>query len=196
MSVSSREFFADQPQFIENPHVHFVFLIRNPHGMMISHYKKNNDITGNFIDWFSYKELMKIWQMVYEKSPHKPIIISAEKLCAKPEETVQELCNQLEIPYLEHALHWENLGDNFTGKELWNEIKPKELTHYWHGEAIKSTGFGALTQYEVDEQGIPTFSEIINLEDRQVLMKLYNENLVYYYQILQNTDTDLLTCGS
>ena len=61
MSVSSREFFSDQPHFIENVHVRFVFLIRNPHGMMISHYKKLNDITaGNLVDWFSYKELMKI----------------------------------------------------------------------------------------------------------------------------------------
>ena len=78
------------------------------------------------------------------------------------------------------------MGDEFNSEELWGEIKPKDLTHFWHSDAIKSTGFGKLTQYEVYQNGTPTFSEITNPEHRDVMMKLYNENIVYYDQIIKN----------
>jgi hypothetical protein len=85
-------------------------------------------------------------------------------------------------------LNWPKLDHDFTGVQEWGELKNKELTDHWHGNAIQSTSFSKQKSYKVDEQGNPTFSEITNQDDKEACRKAYTENLHYYNLLLAETD--------
>ena len=109
----------------------------------------------------------------------------SEHLYTNTEITVKTLCNQIQIPFKSSSLNWEKLGKSFTGHEKWHEHKKKDLTHRWHGNAMQSTGFTKPRQYEIDKDGDPTFSEVADLEHRDICKKLYKENIEYYQLFLK-----------
>ncbi len=114
-----------------------------------------------------------------------PAIVFTQDLYNNPEATIRKFCNDVNIPYIEHALSWHSLGEDFDGTQEWHETKSFEMMHHWHKDAILSTQFKQPTQYEVDAQGNPTFSEIADPHDRQGCIEAYQENLKYYQEILK-----------
>ena len=95
-----------------------------------------------------------------------------------PIKLLNNFANQLVFLLLKAALVWDNLGDGFSGKNEWHEIKKQEITHHWHNDAIQSTGFAQPHHsYDVDQDGNPTFVEIKNLEHRALCINAYKENL-------------------
>lgn len=170
---------------IFNPHVHFIFLIRNPHHAICSYYKGHKKIIDDFSYLAGFQPSYEIFQMVQQYGNNNPIILCAEDLYNQPYETAQDLCKALDIPFFEHMLQWQDLGDSFTGINEWGELKKPELTHYWHGAAIHSTEFHKPTSYEVDAHGNPTFSEVTDDGDRLVCLQAYHENKVFYDLLIE-----------
>lgn len=196
MCFSVNSFLRQHKDFVQNPQVHFVFLVRNPHSSMISYYKKhktksddkNLNKTNKFTFWGGLDVQLSLIQFIKKTSPNKPIIVLAEKLCNRPEETLKSFCARLKIPYKENALHWDDLGDNFTGVNEWHEIKHTKFTHYWHGDAIHSTGLKELHSYVVDQNGNPTFAEIDDPIYRIKCFEVYRKHLKFYKKILKWKD--------
>lgn len=179
------DFLKQNPEFLYNPDVHFIFLIRNPHHAIISFYKGNQKIIERFSYLVGYQPCYETLNMVLQASTNTPIILCAEDLYNYPYVTAQELCKKLEISFTENMLQWQDLGASFTGVNEWHELKNPDLTHHWHGAAINSSGFHQPTLYDVDKDNNPTFSEIANEEDRQACISAYYTNKLYYDLLLK-----------
>lgn len=193
MSFVVQEYYYDQSfieTFIKQSNVIFIFLIRQPHAVINSFYKKCSEVgevdkTIGFEDLIGYKYTYNLYQFIKENSVNKPIIIKTEDLYNYPEKTLKDFCEKTDIFFIEKSLKWDNLGENFTGEEQWHEIKRKEITHHWHSDAIYSSGFSKPHEYKVNINGIPTFEEIPE-KDRELCFKVYKENLTYYNLLLKN----------
>ncbi len=180
MGFACRDLFLNDVEFIKNTNIQFVFLLRNPHHAILSFYNKTKEVFDGFSDLIGYKSCYEIFKEVKKFSTLSPLIIYTEDLYSNPKETVQKFCANVQIPFIESSLSWQDLGENFEGFKEWGETKFKEHTQHWHGDAIKSTGFGKPALYKVDENGKPTFSEITNEHDKKACTKAYEENLKFY----------------
>jgi sulfotransferase family protein len=180
MSFGVRDFLIGDSEIITSPHVRFIFLLRNPHHTVISFYKKNGKIPQNFSFLCGYQATYDILQAVLAHAVYKPLIIYSEDLYERPQEIAQQICNYLEIPFIQESLSWQDLGADFSGHEEWHEAKYKENMQHWHGEAIRSSGWGKPSTYEVDDSNQPTFSEVTNPEHRNACKKAYEENKIFY----------------
>lgn len=179
------DFLLHDNEFVSNPNVHFVFLIRNPHDLIISYYKKYLEIIPNFSHYVGSRSSYNIYEGIKNKVKNPIIILSAEDLCNNPEKTVPQLFSSLSIPFHDKCLQWENLGENFSGVNEWGEVKVREKLYHWHDHAIRSTCFEPITKNHVDVEGKPTFEEIENVSDRNGCIKMYQENFPFYQLMLQ-----------
>lgn len=187
ISFTLVNFLRSQPSLLKNHQVHFVFLIRNPHNIICSYYKgvkRPNDTLWHEIGFHSTYE---IYTMVKKWGVNKPVIVCAEDLCNDPYSAAQRLCESLDIPFMEHMLQWEDLGDSFEGVHEWHETKQSSATHYWHKDAIRSTGFHKPSEYEVDKKGYPTFSEV-KKEHKKMCFEAYRINNEYYERLLNEKE--------
>lgn len=189
MSFAVRDFLLNDFDLMKNPQVYFVFLVRNPHHTTISMYKKIisvfDAVAYELSEAMGYQALYETFKTVKQHAAQEPYIMLTEDLYNNPEETIQKFCNHVGIDFKPESLHWSDLGEHFTGDQAWHEIKYKEITHHWHGDAIRSTGFSKPNSYEVDEYGNPTFAEITNPEHRDTCKKIYLEQLFYYNLLLK-----------
>lgn len=192
MSFAVENFLLNDLEFVQNPDVHFVFLIRNPHPTAISFYNKLGAWPEEWNFLLGYQAEYEIFQFIKKNAVNKPFIILTEDLYHDPEKIIQAFCNRLEIPFIPESMHWKAMSNDFTGEKEWHELKVPYHTHHWHGEAIGSSGFGKPRSYEVDEQGNPTFHEIKSEKERAVLMHAYLAHLPYYNKLKAETDFLLL----
>ena len=156
----AQDFLTHDNEFLISDKVQFVFLIRNPHHMIISFLNRTSTPPPNFSHRIGCKATFELFDLVQKKAAHKPLLIFSEDLYQNPEETIQRFCSHVQIPYDSHALAWQSLGSEWSGIEEWHQNKSLELTQHWHGAALSSTGFSKPASYEVDEKGEPTFNEI------------------------------------
>jgi hypothetical protein len=180
LSFSFIDYLCTHDELLHNPDVYFVFLLRHPHPMMSSYYQGHGRIIDKFSYLVGYQPCYEIWHMVDQLAVNKPYMLRAEDLSMHPHETAQALCKAVDIPFMEHMLQWENLGDAFVGREEWHELKEPQLIYAWHKPAIQSTCFHEPTQYAVDAAGNPTFEEVSNDADRAICFAAYDENMHYY----------------
>lgn len=192
MSFAVEEFLLNDLAFVQNPAVQFIFLIRNPHHTAISFYHKLGVLPDEWNSLIGYRAEYEIFQFVKKHAVNPPLILRTEDLYKRPEETIKVFCNRLEIPFLPESLQWSDLTADFTGEQQWHELKVSHLTHHWHGDAIRSTGFGKPHSYEVDEQGNPTFNEIKNEKDRLFIKQAHLVHLPYYEKLMKEQDYLLL----
>ena len=79
------------------------FLIRNPMRSLLSYYKLDPSLTlkeiGIEAQWLHFQQAQK-WKL-------DPIVISAEKVQADPQVTMQRLWQALDLNYQADALHWQ-----------------------------------------------------------------------------------------
>lgn len=179
----------EDPSFLSDPKIHFVFLLRNPHSSSISFYLKqeaeNNceDFTFNeerFSRLIGFKNLYETYQEVLKHSPNKVTILFAEDLAENPQKTLSNLCASLNIPFLDSSLSFTPYTADFSGT-TWHEAK-KDHEHFlnWHGEAAMSSSIHICSSYDVDVEQNPTFKEITNLEHQKKVKQAYEEALPYY----------------
>lgn len=179
-------------EFIQNKNVHFVFLLRNPHESLISFYKKSRSCPAILNYIIGYEPFYNIVQKVKMKSTNKLTVILTEDLCGNPEKVIKEFCDSLSIPFIPESLHWSSEDQIFDYQKGWHEIKTNEAMQIWHGEAIKSSSFGKLNKYSVDEEGNPTFEEIIDPEHKETYKLSYLYNLKFYRMLLDDADFQAL----
>jgi len=173
-------------RLFNNSNVTFAILLRNPHHITISFYKKLGKTFDKFSDLIGQKGCYELWQEIKKRTGKSPVIVITEELYQHPYETMHQFCQSVDIPFIPEALQWKSLGSDFEGTQAWHQTKILSATQHWHDDAIMSTGFQKPREYEVDTQGNPTFSEIENPEDREVCKKAYEENMYYYKLILQS----------
>lgn len=193
MSFSIRDFLLDDIDLLKQKNVYFVFLLRNPHHVVISFYRKakmKGEDLSDFIGWIDYKSVYELCNHVKKHGANVPILLRSEDLYINSEETIRQFCYAADIIFMPESLSWQDLGASFTGEHEWNDPKYQELVHYWHADAIHSTGFSVPSHYEIDDAGDPTFNEITDEKDRDICKKTYEENVIYYQKFFAKEFND------
>ncbi len=178
MAATSEYFITEYKDLVSRPQVYCIFLLRDPHHAILSLYKRCRRVQ---IDSYSvgYQATYNIFKTIKQCAANKSIVILSEDLVNTPQATAEKICNYLKIPFKSTMLQWKDLGDDFFGKEEWCETKDRQDTHWWHGDAIKSSGIHQPSTYEVDAQGNPTFSEV-DAVHRAAVIEAYQTNKIYY----------------
>jgi len=184
------EFLKANPDFISNPDVQFMVLISEPHGSIISYYEQKKDYFDKLPETqmsasIGFEGLYNLLQELKNSDKGLPLIISTESLYYNTRETVQKVCDYLNIPFKEESLQWKDISENFTTfeSEGWYTIELTECSKKWHGKAIRSTGFTEPGKYAVDTEGNPTFEEIENPKHKEICKRAYLDNLAFYKKI-------------
>lgn len=192
ISWSVHKFLLDDTELLSNPNVYFVFLLRFPHPCLISMYKKLGDIEHIYpvhnlpFDYMvGYQASYAIFEHLKQHGIRKPLIICAEHLYEKTEETIRQFCDYAGIPFKPESLHWQKLGNNINLQQEWGEIKGQASSQYWNGVAIASSGFTKPTEYKVDALGVPTFEEI-QQKHKTICLNAYHKNMEYYQLMMQD----------
>lgn len=192
VSFDCEDFLLNDPDFVQNSNMHFVFLVRNPHHSIISWYKKCRFCPPRLNYLLGYEPFYRIFEKVKRDSRNKLNVVFSEDLLGDPKNAISRLCDSLEIPYIPEALQWQVLGRDFDYEKHWHDYRTKEEAQIWFGEAMSSSGFGKPSQYQVDENGNPTFEEIANPEHKNEYMECYEHNLKYFEMLLNDPDFQAL----
>ena len=178
LSYAVHDFLLADDDFVKNPQVQFIFLLRNPHHTILSLYNKIK-LVRDFDHLVGYRAAYTLFQKIKMSAAHTPIILFTEDLYQHPTATIQAVCDVLDIPFVPTMLSWEKRDNHFTGYAEWSEMKVPEQTRYWHKEALHSTGIHQPHTYKVGENGLPTF-DVVDTIHRQYVMAVYHEHKRYY----------------
>lgn len=193
---TAKEFLEQNPNFIKDSRLKLILLVSNPHASIISYYKKKQDDysifdkmpTTQLSESIGLKGIYDLLMEIKKNGGNPPLMIKSEDLYLKTQETVQSICDFLQIPFKENSLHWKDLSSNFSNfaDYGWYTIELTDCAKKWHGDAIKSTGFTEPATFAVDARGNPTFEEVVIPKHRELCIEAYKEN-AHYYKLLFET---------
>jgi hypothetical protein len=108
-----------------------IFMIREPHGTISSHYAMNPDAT---LDEYGFEYLHAIFEAVQSATGEVPLVIDGDDLVANPEATVRAYCSRVGLTFMPEAMRWD------PGQQAnW------QTTNRWHAEVAESSGLQAKT---------------------------------------------------
>lgn len=169
----------------------FLVLIREPYGSIIDYYDQKKDYFDKLSEdqmdkSIGFEGLYNLLNQIKASNNVIPLIFSTEDLYYNTNNTVQKICDYLNIDFKEESLRWNDISENFTTFESqgWYTIELTDCSKKWHEKAIKSTGFTRPMGYALNVIGEAKFEEIENPKHRAICKKAYEDNLVYYNKIL------------
>lgn len=128
------QYLFDHPRELAD--IRHTFIVRHPAPTISSHYAMKPTVTCPEI---GYEHQYELYSLVSEVAAEPPVVLSAERLLADPEQVVAAYCAAVGLPYLPQALRWEPQD-----RPEWRR------TRQWHTTAAASSGFAAVPRhYEV-----------------------------------------------
>lgn len=185
MAVSAYDMFGAHPGLLNSENAYAIFLVRNPHHALLSLYKKAPSLITYGPDQLGYQRTYTLLQLAERDAVHKPLLIFSEDVYKDPSECAKRICSYTGLAFQPGMVEWATESDLFTAQKGWLEFKKPEAVFHWHQEAMTSAGLHVPHQYNVDEQGNPTFSEVADQADRDALTRIYLHNKVYYDLIMK-----------
>jgi hypothetical protein len=125
------------------------FIVREPRRTISSLYHMKPAITCPEV---GYEHLFEIFELARNLKGRLPTVIDAERLIADPRAVVRRWCDQVGLPYLEHALSWRP------------EDRPEwQRTRQWHTRVAESSGFAATSHaYTVSADNHPVLKRYLD----------------------------------
>ena len=133
------------------------FLIRHPAKVINSYIKKNSLIS---IDDIGFKKQFEIFNKI-KKNKLKYIIINADNILKKPNNTIRKLCKNLNIRFSKKMLSWPKGKRNSDG--IWSKV--------WYKNVELSNTF---SKYKNENIYVP-----------KKYKEIYEESLKYYNEMNQ-----------
>lgn len=162
MGFSVIEYFKQDKDFVNNPNVSFVYLIRHPIKVLPSLYKIMPDASLEFIGYEALYNLKDIIPIKY--------IFDADDLENKPEIIYNQFCNILNITKIAKALSFQ-----LPPSEDW---KGDWYTHISASKEIEKSN----RIYNVDKNGNPLFEEI-DPKNRAKWLGIYKSQLPFFTKL-------------
>ncbi len=184
--------YVNDPEITKSQDTYIVFLVRNPHHVLLSMYNKlltygkiTEKLSSQKHPSIDYEAMWQLFNEIKSQSVHSPLIIFVDDLAKNPYQMVEKFCIFTDIPFKKESLAWENLIDDIGDKVTWYDNLYARFDKVWHGDAWQSTGFTPHNKmYAVDTNGLPTFQEIEDAELRLDFLEVYNKNMPYYQLFL------------
>ena len=147
--VHSSAEWISRSSLLNNPNVHFVFLVRNPYDQLVSLCKQFNAMgvpTKMVSNVYDYDLLADLINVCRKRAPNRTLVMETECLCQYPEKIIKIIADQVGLDIQNVQLSWNPKPANFIGTE-WHESKQPEAFRNWHHDAITSTCFRSLPTY-------------------------------------------------
>jgi len=171
------------PKILQNPDVHFVFLIRHPYQIIKSIYKKSGSMNEEICDAVGLEYLSILYDQIKSESTNRVHLVFANDLLKQPRVEMSKLLSSIELELTDESFSWDSLDETFTGKE-WNSQYTQEHFHKWCGEVLSSTEL-----YPHKTWSLPSdeclYSEIENEDDREMMIRFYKHHHRYYSKFLE-----------
>ena len=184
MSYSAHDFLVNDQEFVQNPNLHFIFLIRNPYDIQLSIYKKEHDVSGPYCDVVGTKKLYNIYQAVKEQNPNKIHLLFVDEFSKNPRPYLEEILEDINLPFTEKSVSWESIDKNTLMKQ-WHQKSKPFVSELWYDVALQSTHIMPLTTYPQPLSDDDLFKDVESDSDREELIKAYIYNLPYYMKFLE-----------
>lgn len=137
------------------------FIVREPHRTIASLYHMKPTITCPEV---GYEHLFEIFELVRGLERRQPIVIDAERLLSSPREVIGRWCEQVDLPFLEHALTWAP------------EDRPEwQRTKQWHAAVAQSSGFSA-----------PSREYDATADNHPMLKQYFDYHLPFYEKLIRH----------
>lgn len=154
-------FFKQMTHHLENISLDFlsqtknILFIRNPRQIIASYAQVRNDVTMQDVgikkQWWLFNHL--------KEKDLLCIVLDSSEILKSPQNTLQQLCDALQISFSEKMLHWPAGPKSYDG--IWAK--------YWYDNVHRSTGF---EKQKTSERGLPSY-----------LNALYEESKIYYERL-------------
>lgn len=184
MIFSAYDWLISDEEFLQNPQVKILILVREPFDALVSFYKNFNSPNGNGFEGDQFEMALgykQLWKLVKYLKTHasqdKYSVVFSEALCSDPKLILENVYAQFEIPFDEKVLTWPSYGEQFDGS-IWNETKGIEAFQHWHADALRSNSFKPL------QKNTPNFVNIKE-EDRVIVRKIFERAFNYYKKIIR-----------
>ena len=139
------------------------FLIRDPLYVVNSYAKKRDDIT---VEDIGIKRQYELYEEISKLSGQKIPVLDSKATLLEPKKTLQQLCLEFEIPFLDSMMSWPEGKRDSDG--VWGE--------HWYQAVEGSTGWQKFQKQEI----------ILGRE----LQRVVDESLEYYKALLVFTGVD------
>ena len=141
------------------------FLIRNPKDVLISYIKKNNLNESKDLGFPSQLKILNF----LKKHNEKIIVIDAEDLSNKPEETLKKLCDKINISFSLKMLNWPKGARNSDG--LWGKV--------WYENVKSSSSFQKIIKKEskIPSQYLNIYNECLEIYNKLKIYNIDNEKI-------------------
>jgi hypothetical protein len=162
-------FFKQMTHHLENISLNFlsqaknILFIRNPKQIIASYSQVRKDVTMQDV---GIKKQWWLYNYLTEKNL-SCIVLDSNEILKSSQNTLQQLCNALQISFTEKMLHWPSGTKPYDG--IWAK--------YWYDNVHQSTGFA---KQKTSERELPFYLEPLYKE-----CKLYYDQL-YPYSIKAN----------
>jgi len=176
------EHYVENSDFIRSRHMYSVFLIRDPHAVLLSVYQKMKRVPKAVVN---YEKMWELYNNIKSSSKNEPYIICFEDLMQHPKPIVKKFCEYINVPFIKESLKWEDLSNNFEDNITWHDTPFARFDKNWHGNALGSTRFIKVEKnYAVDDNKKPTFEEIQE-QLRSGFIEFYDEMMPFYELFLE-----------
>jgi hypothetical protein len=162
MGFSAIEYLKSDKEFVNNPNVSFVYLIRHPIKALPSLYKIMPDATPEFMGYEALYNLKDILPIKY--------CFDADELENNPAAVYDKFCNILNLTKIDKALHFQT-----PPPEDW---KGDWYTHILASKEIEKSN----KVYDIDNNGEPLFDEI-DLKDKSEWLEMYHDQLPFFMKL-------------
>ncbi|MCH9621674.1 MAG: hypothetical protein S4CHLAM20_10990 [Chlamydiia bacterium] len=184
ISCVAKQYIMSDDDYVKNPNVHFVLVLRNPYEILQSIYRKDKTINKMLYDYVGVKQLYEIYEKVKNKNPNRVHLVFVDDLVSDPKETIEPIFNAIGIPFSEKCLSWDSIDEYKTVKE-WRQVTKPFLSQIWHGSAFKSTHITKLSNYPKPTSEEEFYLEILNDQCRALHIDVYKYHYPYYKKFLE-----------
>ncbi|MFI6603426.1 hypothetical protein ACIBHX_44935 [Nonomuraea sp. NPDC050536] len=153
------QYLFDHPEEIAG--FRHTFIVRDPAKAIASHYLIKPEVACHEI---GYEHQSDLFELAWQATGDRPVVIRAESLLARPAETVAAYCEAVGLPYLPDALEWVP-----EDRTEWHR------TRRWHLDAISSSGFSA-----------PAKEYTATVDNDERLRSYYDHHRPYYDRLVEH----------
>ncbi|MCH9621675.1 MAG: hypothetical protein S4CHLAM20_11000 [Chlamydiia bacterium] len=180
---TTEQFVLQNNELLKNSQIHFVFLVRHPYWILQSLYKGDGMFHPIYNQLVGVKQLYETYQKAKDLNPNKVHLVFSEELSKYPRETLEIIFANIDIPFSEKSLSWNQLPEPFDG-EKWYASKRYDLFRFWHHDALMSTCIRPLKRLDVPSEE-DMYRDLFKDEDREKLFEVYRYHLPFYKKFLE-----------